>query len=103
MKKIVGNKGVFVSGGEKQGIALARSLMKNPEALLLDEFGNSIHENMEIEIYKNLISFYKDKTIIAASHRVNIANLFDKNLFIKLNKNTMIINHHTRTFKISSY
>jgi ABC-type transport system involved in Fe-S cluster assembly fused permease/ATPase subunit len=51
-EKIVGNKGLFISGREKQMIALARCLMKNPEVLLLDEFGNSIHENMEIEIYK---------------------------------------------------
>ncbi|GHT05447.1 ABC transporter [Endomicrobiia bacterium] len=79
-KRVVGNKGVFVSGGEKQRITLARCLMKNPEVLLLDEFGNSIHENMEIEIYKNLINFYKDKIIIAVSHRVSIANLFDKKI-----------------------
>jgi ABC-type bacteriocin/lantibiotic exporter with double-glycine peptidase domain len=78
--KIVGNKGIFVSGGEKQRIALARCLMKDFDILLLDEFGNSIHEGMEIEIYKRLINFCKDKIIIAVSHRSNVANLFDKKI-----------------------
>jgi ABC-type bacteriocin/lantibiotic exporter with double-glycine peptidase domain len=76
--KIVGNKGIFVSGGEKQRIALARCLMKDFEVLLLDEFGNSIHESMEMEIYKNLVKFYTHKIIIAVSHRTSVANLFDK-------------------------
>ncbi|GHT70555.1 hypothetical protein AGMMS49950_05740 [Endomicrobiia bacterium] len=79
-KKVVGNKGIFVSGGERQRIALARCLMKNFEVLLLDEFGNSVHENMEMEIYKNLLNFYKDKIIVAVSHRTNISNLFDKKI-----------------------
>ncbi|MCA6070616.1 MAG: ABC transporter ATP-binding protein [Endomicrobium sp.] len=79
-KKVVGNKGISVSGGEKQRIALARCLMKNFEVLLLDEFGNSIHENMEMEIYRNLLNFYKDKIIIVVSHRANISNLFDKKI-----------------------
>jgi hypothetical protein len=35
---------------------------------------------MEIEIYKSLIDFYKDKIIIAVSHRANIANLFQKKI-----------------------
>ncbi|MDR2616835.1 MAG: ABC transporter ATP-binding protein/permease [Endomicrobium sp.] len=78
--KVVGNKGIFVSGGEKQRISLARCLMKDFDVLLLDEFGNSIHEGMEIEIYKRLISFYKDKIIVAVSHRANIANLFEKKI-----------------------
>ncbi|MDR1523338.1 MAG: ATP-binding cassette domain-containing protein [Endomicrobium sp.] len=78
--KVVGNRGVFVSGGEKQRIALARCLMKDFDVLVLDEFGNSINENMGIEIYKNLIDFYKDKIIIAVSHRANIANLFQKKI-----------------------
>ncbi|GHT40115.1 hypothetical protein AGMMS49921_00930 [Endomicrobiia bacterium] len=38
--------------------------MKNFEVLLLDEFGNSVHESMEMEIYKNLLNFYKDKIIV---------------------------------------
>ena len=79
-KKVVGNKGIFVSGGEKQRIALARCLMKDFEILLLDEFGNSIHANMEMEIYKNLLNFYKDKIIIAVSHRSSISDLFDKKI-----------------------
>jgi ATP-binding cassette subfamily B protein len=80
--KVVGNKGIFVSGGEKQRISLARCLMKDFDVLLLDEFGNSIHESMETEIYKKLINFYKDKIIVAVSHRSNIANLFEKRIQI---------------------
>jgi subfamily B ATP-binding cassette protein MsbA len=78
--KTVGNKGIFISGGEKQKIALARCLMKDFEVLLLDEFGRSVHESMEIEIYKNLIKFYTHKIIIAVSHRTSIVNLFDKKI-----------------------
>ncbi|MDR3071787.1 MAG: ABC transporter ATP-binding protein/permease [Endomicrobium sp.] len=79
-KKVVGNKGIFVSGGEKQRIALARCLMKDFEILLLDEFGNSVHENMAIEICNDLLNFYKNKIIVAVSHRTSITNLFDKKI-----------------------
>lgn len=70
-----------ISGGQRQRIALARAL-QNFSVLIIDEGFSGLDTNLERKIIKNLFKFYKDKTIIVISHRLNNLDLFDR--FIKL-------------------
>ena len=73
-------KGVNLSGGEKQRLALARALMAadDKEILLMDESTSSVDPTNEVKIYKNVFKSFKDKTIIASIHKLNLLHLFDR-------------------------
>lgn len=73
-------KGVNLSGGEKQRLALARGLLAAADKpiLLLDEPTSSVDPSNELDIYKNIFSIYKNKTIISSVHRLHLLPYFDK-------------------------
>lgn len=66
-----------LSGGEKNRLILARSLIHSKEIIILDEVLKEVDTQLEIEIIKDLIKLYKNKTIIYISHK-NVEFLFDK-------------------------
>ncbi|MBI3632422.1 MAG: ABC transporter ATP-binding protein [Candidatus Vogelbacteria bacterium] len=72
-------KGVSLSGGEKQRLALARGLLAahDSDFLLLDEPTSSVDSTNEMKIYENIISNFKKKTIIATIHRLHLLQYFD--------------------------
>lgn len=69
--------GFNISGGERQRIILARSLLKNSSIYILDEALNQVDINKEREILENVLEFLKDKTVIYISHRFENADMFD--------------------------
>lgn len=71
-----------ISGGERNRIVLARSLIYSKELLILDEVLKEVDIKLEIEILKDLLEFYKDKTIIYISHK-NVKFLFSKTLTLR--------------------
>jgi len=81
-------KGVNLSGGEKQRLALARGLLasKNKDIILLDEPTSSVDFHNELKIYKNIFSSLPDKTIISSIHRLHLLSLFDDIFFFKEGK-----------------
>ena len=60
-----------VSGGEKQRIAIARALLKNPKILLFDEATSALDKETEIEIQKSINEFQNKITRITVAHRLN--------------------------------
>ena len=81
---LVGDDASFISGGQKQRIALARILYFNREIILLDEFTSNLDKETSREIVNSFIKNYKNKkTIIFATHDLDLANIADKKL--KLN------------------
>ena len=74
---IISNQENNLSGGEKQRIMLARTLISEANIYLFDESLSEVDEKLEKEIIKKIREFLKDKTIIYISHK-NYKTLFDK-------------------------
>jgi ATP-binding cassette subfamily B protein len=75
---IVGERGVMLSGGQKQRISIARSLVKNPELVLLDDCLSAVDAKTEKIILNNLQETLKNKTVIFITHRIFAIMNFDK-------------------------
>ena len=72
-------KGVNLSGGERQRLALARNILaaRDSDIILIDEATSSVDMKNEKEIFQNILTYFKDKTIIASIHRLYLMDLFD--------------------------
>jgi ATP-binding cassette subfamily C protein LapB len=78
----VGPRGERLSGGERQSVALARLLLANPGALLLDEPTSSMDTMLEARLVKNLAEFIGDRTFIVATHRAPVLQLVDRIIWL---------------------
>ena len=67
----VGERGLKLSGGEKQRVAIARTLLKNPPILLLDEATSALDSRTEQDILATLKRVSADRTTIAIAHRLS--------------------------------
>lgn len=75
---IVGERGILLSGGQAQRIALARTIYKDPQVLILDEATSSLDFGSEKKIFESIKSFMGKKTIIIVSHRENTLSFCNK-------------------------
>ena len=65
---VIGTKGVYLSGGEQQRIAIARAMLKNAPILILDEATASLDVENETAIQEALSRLIKDKTVLIIAH-----------------------------------
>ncbi|NTS63823.1 ABC transporter ATP-binding protein/permease [Sphingomonas sp. HHU CXW] len=67
----VGERGLKLSGGEKQRVAIARTLLKNPPVLILDEATSALDSRTEAEIMDTLEAIERGRTTIVIAHRLS--------------------------------
>lgn len=67
----VGERGLKLSGGEKQRVGIARTLLKNPPILLLDEATSALDTDTEREIQAELKAMGQGRTVITIAHRLS--------------------------------
>ena len=67
----VGERGLKLSGGEKQRVAIARTILKNPSILLFDEATSALDTRTEQEIQRSLEEVSRGRTTVVIAHRLS--------------------------------
>ncbi|MFH1602310.1 MAG: type I secretion system permease/ATPase, partial [Pseudomonadota bacterium] len=79
---IVGERGASLSGGQRQGVAIARAVMLDPPVLLLDEPTSAMDFSSEAEFRARLARVAKEKTVVIVTHRLSLMELVDRIIVI---------------------
>ncbi len=74
----IGEGGRNLSGGQKQALALARALVRDPKIVVFDEPVNGIDNSLEHIIKQNLDTYLTDKTFVMITHRTSLLSLVDR-------------------------
>ena len=80
---VIGEKGIKISGGQRQRLGIARALYKNSNILILDEATNALDQETESKVIDSIKSFKKDLTLIMVTHRLSTLESFDRSIEIK--------------------
>lgn len=80
---VIGTKGVYLSGGEKQRIAIARAILKDAKIVIFDEASAAIDPENEHELQKAFSNLMKNKTVIMIAHRLSSIKNVDCILVVK--------------------
>ena len=84
----VGERGLKLSGGEKQRVGIARTLLKNPRILLLDEATSALDSETEGEILDSLREMGQGRTVITIAHR--LSTVVDADLIVVLEEGLIV-------------
>jgi ATP-binding cassette, subfamily B, heavy metal transporter len=84
----VGERGLKLSGGEKQRVGIARTLLKNPPILLLDEATSALDTETEMEIQAELKAMGHGRTVITIAHR--LSTIADASLIVVLENGVIV-------------
>jgi len=79
----VGERGLKLSGGEKQRIGIARTLLKSPDLLVLDEATSSLDTRTEKNIKESLLSLGSGRTTIIIAHRLSTISNSDQIIVVE--------------------
>lgn len=74
----VGEQGKALSGGQRQAVALARALVRDPEVLILDEPTSNMDTDSELLLQKRLQSGIGGRTLVLVTHRLSMLRIVDR-------------------------
>lgn len=80
---VIGTEGIFLSGGEKQRIAIARAILKDANIVVLDEAVASVDPENEHELQKAFANLMKGKTVLMIAHRLSSIRSVDEVLVME--------------------
>jgi len=87
-KTVVGERGLKLSGGEKQRVAIARTVLKSPSIYFFDEATSALDISTEKKIIKNLDVISKDKTTLIIAHR--LSSVFNADNIIVIDRGEIV-------------
>jgi ATP-binding cassette subfamily B protein len=91
-QSVVGERGLKLSGGEKQRVAIARTILKRPRILLFDEATSALDSHTEREIQTSLREVSADRTTLVIAHR--LSTVVDADKIIVLEKGRIVERGH---------
>ena len=80
---VIGERGVRISGGERQRIAIARALYLNPDVLLMDEATSALDNTTEAAVVTAVEALKGERTILIVAHRLTTVRRCDRIVFLK--------------------
>jgi len=92
-KTIVGERGIKLSGGEKQRVSIARAILANKKILVLDEATSSLDSKTEYELQQDLKKLMEGRTSIVIAHRLSTIMSADKIVVMKNGKILQVGTH----------
>ncbi len=98
----IGEKGVNLSEGQKQRLALARALVKNPDILVLDEPTSALDSQTEKTIFQSLPSAIRNKTLFVVAHRLSTIMHSDR-IFLLDQSRLIAIGTHESLLESNDY
>ncbi|KAF1934647.1 P-loop containing nucleoside triphosphate hydrolase protein [Clathrospora elynae] len=87
-ESMVGERGVRLSGGELQRVAIAQVLLKNPKIVMLDEATSAVDTGTEAIMQDAISTIFKDRTMLVVAHR--LSTIVGANTILVVNKGKII-------------
>ncbi len=85
---MIGERGIKVSGGERQRIAIARALVKNPKILIFDEATSALDTHNEELVHKSIEEAAEGRTTIIIAHR--LSTVIDADRILVMDKGKLV-------------